>query len=295
MSGEQLERPIDAIKVGRRFRRDLGDLGPLQASIQRLDLLEPIVIDANDRLVAGLRRLRALKALGRTTVPVRIVPLTGSAALHAEWAENKHRKAFTPSERVQIKKAIATLAKEEAKRRQARTGEPRSAKLGPNDPKGRSRDAVAKTLGMSHESMRKAEAVVDAAIRQEMDQTGNVDAAYRKLQEARGTRPNVTPGPPRSKQLHRDQLSGALELLKRLKTRVCVNEWILTTAVVEALYVLMSGCKCDHHCEHRRIFEGEVRHALTCYTQSLEATMATPAAVETATSNVDTNGAGDAE
>ncbi|MDW9503036.1 hypothetical protein GOB10_18440 [Sinorhizobium meliloti] len=61
--------PIDRIVVGRRFRRDFGDLDALAASIRDLGLLQPIVIDQDGNLLAGERRLRACRLLGWTEIP----------------------------------------------------------------------------------------------------------------------------------------------------------------------------------------------------------------------------------
>lgn len=91
------------IKVGDRFRKDLGDISILAASIQQLGLLQPIGIDANYRLIFGERRLRAFEHLGIEKIPARFVDVDRLAGEHAE---NEIRKDFTPVERVAIAKAI---------------------------------------------------------------------------------------------------------------------------------------------------------------------------------------------
>lgn len=65
-SGNFHSVPIDKIKVDRenRQRRELTDIHVLADSISRLGLIHPIVIDRNFALVAGERRLEALKLLG---------------------------------------------------------------------------------------------------------------------------------------------------------------------------------------------------------------------------------------
>ena len=62
--------PIDDIVLGRSFRRELGDLSDLTASIQTLGLLCPIVITSDGVLISGRRRLEAMRQLGHATVPV---------------------------------------------------------------------------------------------------------------------------------------------------------------------------------------------------------------------------------
>ncbi len=65
-------RKISDIRVGKRHRKDLGDIEGLAASIREIGLLHPIVITADGTLLAGQRRLEAHKLLGRTEIPVRI-------------------------------------------------------------------------------------------------------------------------------------------------------------------------------------------------------------------------------
>src|SRR5262249_39646537 len=89
-------RRITAIKVGQRHRKDLGDLDSLVESLETVGLLHPVVIDPEDRLIAGQRRLEAAKLLGWKTIPVRVVDLEAIAL--GEFAENACRKDFTPSE-----------------------------------------------------------------------------------------------------------------------------------------------------------------------------------------------------
>jgi ParB family chromosome partitioning protein len=63
---------VAAIRVGKRFRKDLGDLEILARSIKAIGLLHPIVVDRDGNLIAGLRRLRACKALGWGSIPVTV-------------------------------------------------------------------------------------------------------------------------------------------------------------------------------------------------------------------------------
>jgi ParB-like chromosome segregation protein Spo0J len=64
--------PIDRIRIGKRFRRDLGDIAGLAASIVEFGLFHPITIKRDGTLLAGHRRLEALRLLGRTEIPVTI-------------------------------------------------------------------------------------------------------------------------------------------------------------------------------------------------------------------------------
>src|SRR3954454_9395982 len=66
----ELERSVDSILVGAHHRSDLGDLDPLVRSIQRLGLLQPMIIAPDGTLLCGRRRHEAIKLLGWHTVRV---------------------------------------------------------------------------------------------------------------------------------------------------------------------------------------------------------------------------------
>jgi ParB family chromosome partitioning protein len=98
---------INAIIVGDRHRRDMGDLQALANSIAEVGLLQPIGLSPTNTLVFGERRLRACRdVLGWTEIPARVVDVP--SIVRGEHAENEIRKDFTPSERVAILDAIKT-------------------------------------------------------------------------------------------------------------------------------------------------------------------------------------------
>ena len=84
------EWPLNRIRVGRRFRKALGDLRVLAESVEAVGLLHPVVVTPQGRLVAGRRRLEAVKLLGWRTVPVHVVDL--ESLIEGELAENVHRQ-----------------------------------------------------------------------------------------------------------------------------------------------------------------------------------------------------------
>ena len=55
----QISRPISSIHIGKRHRKDMGEIDALARSMADLGLLQPIVIRPDDRLIAGHRRLAA--------------------------------------------------------------------------------------------------------------------------------------------------------------------------------------------------------------------------------------------
>src|SRR5262249_24354964 len=71
---ESLSRYGNQITVPPRHRRDMGDIGKLAESIDRLGLLQPIVVYRNGNVLrAGERRLRACKQLGWDHIDCRYV------------------------------------------------------------------------------------------------------------------------------------------------------------------------------------------------------------------------------
>jgi ParB family transcriptional regulator, chromosome partitioning protein len=65
--------PVAAIHVGKRHRKELGDVAELAASIEDIGLLHPIVVTPDGQLMAGARRLAACKKLGWKRIPVNVV------------------------------------------------------------------------------------------------------------------------------------------------------------------------------------------------------------------------------
>ncbi|MDP6525142.1 MAG: ParB N-terminal domain-containing protein [Kiritimatiellia bacterium] len=104
-----VEMAIDDVIVKDRPRKDDGDLGTLEASIQKLGLLCPIIVDANNVLITGGRRLQACRNIGRKKVSVcRLGIEAGSMkALDIQADENLCRQSLTSEEieaHIEIKK-----------------------------------------------------------------------------------------------------------------------------------------------------------------------------------------------
>src|SRR5262245_45947442 len=112
--------PIESIRVGPRHRKDMGDVSALAESIRELGLLQPVVVRPDNRLVAGARRLAAVRLLGWSKVPVVVASdLDDELRLRkAERDENRCRKELTPTEQVESSRDIRERVEEEARRRQ---------------------------------------------------------------------------------------------------------------------------------------------------------------------------------
>jgi ParB family chromosome partitioning protein len=90
---------IDKIIVRKRVRHNLGDLTTLMDSLKRHGLLNPVVINSKNELVAGQRRTEAARRLGWTTIEVRVVDSQDKADLvEMEIEENTQRKDLTADE-----------------------------------------------------------------------------------------------------------------------------------------------------------------------------------------------------
>lgn len=171
--------PIASIVMRDRHRKDMGDIRGLAESIRDVGLLQPIVVRPDNVLIAGARRLAACAALGWSKIPVTVVDLAEVA--RGEFAENVHRKKFTPSEMVAIAKALEEWEREAARKRHGGDHKGNSAKFAEL---GQARDKVAAAFGVSGWNYEKVKAVVgsgEADLVEEMDRTGNVHAAYKKL------------------------------------------------------------------------------------------------------------------
>jgi len=186
------EVAINDVVLGVRHRKDLGDIKSLADSINEIGLLHPVVLRQDNVLIAGGRRLAACKSLGWKNIPARTVDLDDVE--RGEYAENVERKDFAPSEVNALYQALHDKLSAEAKERQTST-----LKRGDEKPVvetfhdgGKTRDKIGDFAGRSGRTVEKINAVCEAAEKnpeyaplvEEMDKTGKVDGAYRKLRHA---------------------------------------------------------------------------------------------------------------
>jgi ParB/RepB/Spo0J family partition protein len=97
-----LELPLAEVKVTRRREREeLGDIDELAISIAKFGLLQPIIVDDNNELIAGYRRLTAHQQNGTGTIlAIRQRDIDEALAKELELEENFRRKDMTTYERV---------------------------------------------------------------------------------------------------------------------------------------------------------------------------------------------------
>jgi ParB family transcriptional regulator, chromosome partitioning protein len=90
---------VEKVIIRKRVRKNLGDLSSLMESMRKHGLLNPIVINNRNELVAGHRRTEAARRLGWTTIEARIVDNDEDADLvEMEIEENTQRKNLTTDE-----------------------------------------------------------------------------------------------------------------------------------------------------------------------------------------------------
>lgn len=111
---------IKIIKVMDRIRKETGDLKPLIDSIREHGLINPItVMDTAEGyvLIAGYRRLQAVKALGEHDIWATVLDaMDADKQLKMEIDENEVRKSFTVRERLAYAEKVKVI--ERAKSRQ---------------------------------------------------------------------------------------------------------------------------------------------------------------------------------
>jgi ParB family transcriptional regulator, chromosome partitioning protein len=156
--------PLSSIRVGKRHRKDLGDIRALAQSIAEIGLMHPPVIRPDGVLIAGERRLCAVKLLGWKKVPVTVLDL--DKIVRGEATENILRQNFRPSEMVAVARALEPMLRREAKKRQGRRNDLVNMVKNFHDVGGKTRDKLDQSVGVSGPTLQKMMDIVDAAERQ---------------------------------------------------------------------------------------------------------------------------------
>lgn len=100
MQQDRTSIPIDTVVTKTQLRDSNRDLSTLQQSIEKIGLLHPIVVDTNNVLISGARRLAACRAAGITEIPAIRLSITfdDMASLDIQSDENLCREALSPEE-----------------------------------------------------------------------------------------------------------------------------------------------------------------------------------------------------
>lgn len=104
---------VEDIKIGERFRKEYNKIDDLCASITEHGLMHLPVLDDDNNLIAGGRRMTALKKLGWTQIPVRRMKDISPIKLREmELEENLQRENLTWQEEISLKNEILRLKQE---------------------------------------------------------------------------------------------------------------------------------------------------------------------------------------
>lgn len=166
-----MELPIASVVIGERSRREMRNIASLAESIRERGCLHPPVVrrEGRDRyvLVAGARRLAAMKSLGYDKVRVTVTYNIADelAALYAEGEENTEREPFTPSEAVAHAERIEGVIAAAARGRQGtRTDlQPSAESAEGSQAERETRTQVAKATGLGRTKLAEAREVIAAA------------------------------------------------------------------------------------------------------------------------------------
>jgi ParB family chromosome partitioning protein len=186
-----LKIAIDSIQIKNRIRKDYGDIDGLAEGIRKNDLLQPIVVTPELILIAGERRLMAVKQLGWIEIDaVKMAVKNYEHQLNCEIEENENRKDFTPEEKVGYTNELLQVEKikaEERKKSNLKIGNKFPEPLhGTERETGEAKDIAAKKVGFSRTSYDRAKTVVDSGDRELIDQMNSgkksIRAAYEEFQ-----------------------------------------------------------------------------------------------------------------
>lgn len=137
---------IGKVTVGKRIRKDYGDITSLADDIEDRGLINPPVVTPDYELIAGERRLRALKKLDYKQIEVRVMSVEDyEHQLQIEISENEERKDFTYSEKMDYAKQLERIEAKKAKERMATNK--KGTVPGPKPKKGETREIVGKAVG----------------------------------------------------------------------------------------------------------------------------------------------------
>ena len=104
---------ISSIIITDRTRKDLGNIASLAESISLVGLMQSVVINENNELIDGQRRIKAYIQLGIKEIPFFRVNL--KEIILGEFHANFNRKDLTTSERVAISSKVAEFLRKHSR------------------------------------------------------------------------------------------------------------------------------------------------------------------------------------
>lgn len=175
---------INKVSVGDRIRKDMGNLDELAEDIKKNGLINPPVVTPEYELIAGERRLQAMKKLGYKQVEVRVMKVEDAEhKLNLEINENENRKDFNKSERIEYARQLERIERVKAKERMGQ-----GVENFPQHEEGKTRDLVAEKMGIgSGKQYEKEKYIADNADPETLEQWNKEEIsthkAYTKVKE----------------------------------------------------------------------------------------------------------------
>ena len=193
---------IEKIMILERIRKEITKIDELAADISKNGLINAVTVmpigGGEFRLLAGLRRIKAVESLGWTEIEVNAVsPSDAEAALLIEISENEQREPFTFTEQMDLARLLEEIETAKAKERmyeggkEAGRGRPSATEKGvsnwshPNH--GRRRHIVGTKIGLSGTQYERAKYIVKKATPEIIDQLDrkerSIGGTYDELRE----------------------------------------------------------------------------------------------------------------
>lgn len=141
---------IGKVTIGKRIRKDYGNITSLADDIEDRGLINPPVVTPDYELIAGERRLRALKKLDYKQIEVRVMSVEDyEHQLQIEISENEERKDFTYSEKMDYAKQLERIEAKKAKDRRTSQLKQNKNTVVDHGPQrtGKTRDIVGEAVG----------------------------------------------------------------------------------------------------------------------------------------------------
>ena len=179
---------ISRIIVMERIRKEINKIDELAKDIQQHGLINPVTVmkipGGELQLIAGLRRLKAVRSLGWIEIAVNVVfPADAEMALRIEISENEQREDFTFSEQVDYGKLLEVIENAKAKERMSLGGkggiEQEGKDPGPYLDRKQSRDAIGEKIGMSGRQYDRAKYIAENASQEVLEQLDNKERKIR--------------------------------------------------------------------------------------------------------------------
>ena len=152
---------INEIIIDERIRKGAGHITELIDDIRENGQITPITVridnSGNYHLVAGYRRMMAMKALEMSQIEAYVIPEADEEKLlQLEISENEIREGFTRTERMNYIRRLDEIEVKKAKERQGERNIPQNSAES-----GDSRDKVANQIGISHDTIAREKKIIE--------------------------------------------------------------------------------------------------------------------------------------